>query len=324
VVVLTAQKIGDGFVERILLVGATGFIGQALVQKLAGPERELVLLTRRPEDARLRGAWPRGVRLLGWDGRSPGPWLQELDGARALVNLAGHRIAAFRWTGAHRRRVRESRLRTTELLLEAMARVTRPPEVFLSASAVGYYGDRGEEQLTEASPSGTGFLAELARQWEDQAREAERLGVRVLLARIGVVLDRAGGLLRQLLPLYRLGLGGRLGSGRQWMAWIHRQDVARALAFLLERPDASGPWNVVSPHPVRQACFARELARLLRRPTWGHLPAWMLRWLLGSKQAQELLLASTRALPARLQAAGFRFRYPDLPSALRAAMGEAP
>ena len=271
-----------------------------------------------------RASWMRAghdvVRLV-W--RVPvGPPRDSLEGLDAVVHLAGANIADGRWSAARKRVLRESRTEGTRLLVEALAALARPPRVLVSASAIGYYGDRGDETLDEESAQGTGFLAEMCAAWEGAAQAASARGIRVVLARIGIVLDRSGGALARMLPPFRLGLGGRLGHGRQFMSFISLEDVVATLSRAIEDETFSGPFNATSPEPVRNAEFARVLGRLLRRPAVLPLPALVIKAVFG-EMGRAILLGGNRVLPARLERAGFRFAHRDVESTLRAALGRA-
>jgi uncharacterized protein (TIGR01777 family) len=242
--------------------------------------------------------------------------MATIDGAGAVVHLAGESIAGRRWTGAQKARIENSRVRTTRALVDAILHASRPPRVLLSGSAIGYYGSRGDEVLTEDSEPGTGFLAGVAVRWEQEATRAASGGVRVVRLRTGVVLDNEGGALPRMRLPFRFGVGGRLGSGAQYLSWIHHHDW-QALVQRLMQGDVDGPVNLVAPVPVTNAEFTRTLARVLRRPAVAPVPAFALRLLLG-EMGEQLLLASQRVLPARAVATGFTFRYTDLEAALRA------
>ncbi len=240
-----------------------------------------------------------------------------LEGVDAVVHLAGENIAAGRWTEARKRRIRESRILGTRSLSEALARRDRPPRALVMASAVGFYGDRGDAILTEASPAGRGFLAEVVQEWEAAASVATAAGLRVVFMRLGAVLSEKGGALRKMLLPFRLGLGGRIGSGRQYMPWITLRDAARAFLFALETETLRGPVNVVAPSPVTNLAFTRALGRVLHRPTFLPLPAPVARIVLG-EIAEELLLASCRAVPRILRESGFPHDHADLEESLEA------
>ncbi len=282
-----------------LVTGAGGLVGRAL-----GESMTTTALSRRPPEG--GGLWwdPEANRVHD-DGRP----------LRAVVHLAGEPIAAGRWTRARRSAIETSRIAGTRTLVEWLATRKQRPDVLVSASAVGFYGDRGDEELREDSDRGDGFLADLCVSWEREARRSEDLGVRVVVVRLGVVLSRGAGVLVQLEPIFKLGAGGPVGSGRHWFPWVHRDDVVGALEWALATPRARGVYNLVAPGAVRQVDFARALGRALRRPAFVPTPAFALRLLFG-ELADELLLASQRARPARLQSDGYAFRWPDLDTAL--------
>jgi len=291
---------------RILITGGTGFIGQALCPRLQAAGHEVVILTRQ-SGARL----PNGVA-------SAVTRLDDLDagGFGGVINLAGAPIGDARWTPSRRKLLLDSRVETTAKVIEWMARGSRRPQVLVSASAVGYYGEQGDRPITEETPPTPGFTHELCAAWEREAEKAVALGVRVCLVRIGVVLDRDGGALAKMLPAFRLGAGGRLGSGRHYFPWIHREDIAAIVQWLLENPRARGAYNAGAPNPVTNAEFTRALGRALGRPTVLPMPEAALKLLFG--EMSELLLVSDRMLPKRLLDEGFKFRYPDLERALAA------
>jgi len=296
---------------RILITGGTGFIGQALCPRLAAAGHEVVILSRQRDPALPAGA-ARGIGSL-----------DELDPAEVggIVNLAGAPIGDARWTESRRRLLLESRVGTTARLIEWMARSPQRPAALVSGSAVGYYGEQGDREITEDTPPTPGFTHDLCAAWEREAERATELGVRVCRVRIGVVLDRGGGALAKMLPAFRLGAGGRLGSGRHWFPWIHREDMAAICQWLLENPAAHGAYNCSAPHPVTNAEFTRALGEALGRPTLLPMPEAALKLLFG--EMSELLLVSDRMLPSRLLAEGFRFRYPQLGPALKAIFGGA-
>lgn len=299
---------------RLAITGGTGFIGQALCERLAGSGHGVTVLTR--DVARARGRLPSQVSPLPWtaaDGVSS-VLTKALEESDAVINLAGEPVAAGRWTTDRKAAMRNSRVGTTTALVAALSQLRRRPTVLVSASAIGYYGPRGDEPLTEEATSGTGFLAELCREWEAAARAAEPLGIRVVLPRIGVVLG-PGGALAHMLPAFRMGLGGPIGHGRQWMSWIHRSDLVQLLSALLTQ-DIHGPVNATAPEPVTNREFSRALGRALHRPAWARVPGLVLRILFG-QMAEELLLTGQRVVPRRAEAMGFRFQYPTLEEALR-------
>ena len=291
---------------KILITGATGLLGSALAAEL-GRQNEIVRLTRRALHSASDRRWDPEAGVLDRG---------ALAGLEAVVHLAGESIGARRWDAAYMRRVRESRVRGTRLLCDGLSALERPPRVLVSASAVGWYGDRGEETLTEESAPGTGFLPEVARAWEAATETAERRGIRVVRMRFGIVLAARGGALEPMRRLTSLGLGGPLGNGRQWMSWIAVDDVLGAVGHALSHDALRGAVNAVAPGAVRQLEFARTLARVLGRPAWMPAPAFALRLVLGREMADELLLASQRVEPRRLQETGYAFRFPALEPAL--------
>ncbi len=258
----------------------------------------------------------RGVPRLNQPWQTPLRWKVFA----AAVHLSGASVAGRRWTAAYKRQLASSRVQSTHALARLLAGLRRPPPTLLVASAVGLYGDRGEELLDESSPAGAGFLAQLCTEWEAAAKPATEAGIRVVHLRFGVVLGRGEGALAPMLPVFRLGLGGRLGSGRQWMSWISLADAIDAILFLLETPGLAGPVNLTAPNPVRNAEFTQALGRLLRRPTILPVPAVALRLAFG-QMADEALLSSARAFPQKLISAGFRFTHPMVNQALAAALG---
>jgi uncharacterized protein len=298
---------------NVLITGGTGFVGSALARRLLQHGHRVSLLSRRPSAP---GAAPA---VFHWDperGEFDG---NSLTGADAVVNLAGEDLAGGRWTRERKRRLVESRVDATKFLVSRMGERKNPPRVLVSGSAVGIYGDRDEEVLTEESAPGAGFLAELCRSWEDAAMAARGTGARIVVARFGVVLDPRGGALQRLLPIFKLGAGGPLGSGRQWMSWVSLPDALQVIQMALEREDVSAPINVVSPAPVRNREFARALGRVLRRPAVLPAPSFLLRLLLG-EMADEALLSSACVSPKKLMSLGYRFAFEDLDRSLRNAL----
>lgn len=297
----------------VAVAGASGLVGSALVPYLTAGGHRVLRLVRRP---------PRGEDEVRWDPEEGEVDAGALEGVDAVVNLSGENVAGGRWTDSRKARLRSSRLVPTSLLARTLAGLRRRPRVLVSVSAVGVYGDRGDAPLTEDDAPGEGFLAGLAREWEQAARPAEEAGIRVVHPRLGVVLSPAGGALARMLPAFRLGLGGPLGPGTQHLSWIAIDDVLGVLHHLLLSPDLAGPVNAVSPRPVTSAVFTRTLGRVLCRPALAPVPAFALRLALG-EMAEATLLASTRVEPRRLLASGYRFRFPDLQGALRHVLGEA-
>jgi len=294
---------------NITLTGATGFVGRQLVSRLLAAGHAVHILGRA-----LRKGTPSSVRFSVWDAEESDPPEESLFTADAVVNLAGEPVGQ-RWTPAVKSRILSSRLQGTTRLVRALAGFARRPAVLVSASAIGIYGSRGEEEITESSAPGTGFLTEVCTQWERAADLAEALNVRVVKLRMGVVLGPEGGALARMLPAFRWGLGGAIGNGQQWMSWIHVEDLLDLIVFAIQQGGLRGPVNAVSPHPVINADFARALASVLRRPAVCPVPESLVRLLFG--EGAEVALGSQRVLPRAATAAGFEFRFPELEPALR-------
>ncbi len=300
---------------KIVIAGGTGFLGRPLCAALLGDGHDVVILTRSE-----RTRTPDGTRAVTWDlDRALSPWASELDDAGAVINLAGEPIADHRWTAAQKRRIEDSRVTATRRLAVAIAESATPPPVFISGSGVGFYGACGSEVVTEETGAGHDFLAGVCRRWEGQAVAASSARTRVVCLRTGLVLAHDGGALPKMLPPFRLGLGGRLGSGRQYWPWIHRTDWVNLVRFLIGSPDAVGAVNATAPTPVTNAEFTAELGRVLGRPTYVPVPGLALRLLLG-EMADSLLLSGQRATPVKAQQLGFTFTYPLLSLALDAAL----
>jgi uncharacterized protein len=297
---------------RTVIAGGTGFLGRALARALVTAGHDVVVLSRRA------AARPSSNgRAVAWspDGHA-GDWIREIDGAAAVVNLAGESIAARRWSAAQKRRILESRVLATRSLVNAIRQVAQPPQVFVSGSAVGYYGPRGDEPVTEANAPGSDFLARVCVDWEAEARPAESL-TRLAYLRTGLVLDRNEGALPQMLPPFWVGAGGPVGSGRQYWPWIHVQDWVDLARFVIQTPSAAGAINATAPAPVTNAEFAAALGRVLGRPSFLRAPGFALKVVLG-EMAGPLLLTGQRAVPAKAEALGVTFSYRRLDDALRA------
>lgn len=297
---------------RILITGGTGFIGRALCERLHQAGHELLVVSRSPD--RARALLPEGARA----GRSALDFVG--DAPEAMVNLAGESIAAGRWTDQRKRAIVESRVEATRGVVELCGKLDAPPKVLVSASAMGWYGDQGDREVTEDTPPHPEFAHEICAVWEAEARKAKDHGTRVTIARIGLVLDQGGGMLERVLPPFKLGVGGRLGDGRQYMPWIHRHDMVRILEFLLEGDALTGPFNASAPTPVTNAEFTATLARHLKRPAFLPAPAAALKLAFG--EMSRLLLTGADMRPARLLEAGFEFDYPTLDDALTDILGD--
>ncbi len=309
---LEALQMYPGTALRVAVTGSTGLVGSALVPFLTTGGHDVVRVLRRPPRA--------GETAVQWDPDADSIDAQGLEGLDAAVHLAGASVAGGRWTVESKARILDSRVRGTRLLAEALARRQRPPKTLISASAIGYYGDRGSEELREDSRPGSGFLAEVCREWEAATEPAEHAGIRVVHLRIGVVLSPAGGALASMLTPFRLGAGGRLGAGTQYMSWIAIDDVLGAILHVMHNPTLRGPVNAVSPAPVTNAEFTRVLARVLGRLAILPIPVSAVRLAFG-EAADEVLLASARVEAAQLEASSYRFRYPDLKVALQYLLG---
>ncbi|NPA90393.1 MAG: TIGR01777 family protein [Chloroflexi bacterium] len=302
---------------HVLITGGTGLIGRAVVDCLLRRDHRVTVLSRRPD--RHAHRMPSGVHLQQWDGRSVGEWRDLLPEVDAIINLAGENIAAGRWTERRKQAIRESRVLAGRALVEGLRQTGARPQVLIQASAVGYYGPRGDEIVTEETPPGRDFLARVAVEWEASTAAVEEWGIRRSIIRTGVVLSREGGALPRMLLPFKLGLGGPLGNGRQWFPWIHIADEVGAICFLLEEEEAHGPYNLTAPHPVRNETFTRVLGQVLHRPTFFRVPAWALRLLFG--EMATILLEGQRAIPKRLEEAGYTFRFSHVENALSDLLG---
>jgi uncharacterized protein (TIGR01777 family) len=296
--------------SKVLISGASGLIGSSLIRDFAKRQVPVICLTRKKN--------PGNPQEVAWDFRSAQPVsdLSQLEGLDVAIHLSGANVSARRWSAAYKREIVESRVQTTRALVKTLGQLKKPPRLFLCASAVGIYGDRGDEILTENSHPGNGFLAKTCQAWEEAAESAEGRGMRAVQLRFGVVLSLEGGALVKMLPLFRRGLGGTLGSGRQWMSWVTLQDLVSAVSHVVRSSDISGPVNVTAPIPVTNAEFTSALASALQRPAIFPAPAFALRLAFG-EMANEALLASNRAIPARLAESGFHFQHSHVATALQ-------
>jgi len=303
---------------RYIITGGTGLIGTALADSLLADGHEVIALSRTPET---RNGLPEAVRVVGWDARSAEGWGHLADGAGAIVNLAGANLAGTgflpsRWTDERKRIIRDSRVNAGRAVVAAVEQAGQKPGVVVQASGVGYYGPHGDESLSEEAAAGDDFLARLAAEdWEPSTAPVEDMGVRRVIARSGAVLSTEEGALPRLVLPFRLFVGGPMGSGDQWLSWIHLQDQVRAIRFLVEHDGAGGPFNLTAPNPVTNAGLARTLGKVLSRPAWLPLPGFVMRLAFG--EVSGVLLEGQRALPRRLLELGFQFRFPDLEAALR-------
>ena len=310
---------------RIVIAGGTGFVGSPLAEMYAEEGHDVRVLTRGLRDGEARhdpGTGKPGITRVGWRPTgTPGAWATVVDGADALVNLAGASLADGRWTPKRKAALRDSRVLSTRSVAEAIRAVGSPPPVLVNSSAVGYYGPAGAEPKTEESPAGEGFLSELAEAWEAEARRAEPAGTRVVLLRTGLVLEKAGGALPRMVTPFRFFVGGPIGSGRQYVSWIHRLDVIELIRWIVESPAVTGSINATAPHPVTNRDFMKALGRAVRRPSLVPAPGFALKLMLG-EMAEPLLLTGQRVVPAKAQAHGYHFRYPEIDIAMRGIFGE--
>ncbi len=308
---------------RIVIAGGTGLIGRELTRNLATNGYQVIVLSRNPQ--KYRGMFGENVRLAQWNGRSLGEWAKEIDGAHAVVNLAGESLSGSgllpdRWTEDKKRRIRESRLSVGRALVDGIEQVDKKPKVFIQASAVGYYGSTADTLITESSPPGSDFLASVTVDWEASTEAVEAFGVRRVVARIGLVLSTEDGALPRLLLPWRLFAGGWFGSGDQWWSWIHIADVVGAMQFLMENDLAEGPVNVTAPNPVTNKEFGKALGRAMNRPSLLPVPAFALRTVLG--EVATTVLEGQRVLPYRLMEMDYPFHYQKIDEALFALLRE--
>ena len=297
---------------KIVVAGGSGFLGEPLVKRLMARGDDVAVLTRNPSHV-------HAGRPVQWDAKSQGAWSDEVAAADVVINLAGENIGEGRWTGERKKRLIDSRLTSTHAVVEALQRDASRRRTMINVSAVGIYGNRGDEVLDESSSRGVGFLADLVERWEAAAREAESLA-RLVLPRFGVVLHGEGGALEKMALPFKLGVGGRVGNGAQWMSWLDRDDALRFFEWAIDRDSPRGVYNVTSPQPVRNREFARALGRALHRPAIFPVPAFALRLVFG-QMAEEVLLAGQRVVPRRTEAEGFAFARPELDAALAHELG---
>ena len=298
--------------KKILITGASGMIGKALQPVLAEKGYDLLLASR---------SEPKDDRHIKWtleDGFRDED-LSRLEGLDAVIHLAGENVAGLRWTEEKKKAIRDSRVLGTRTVIDAFSKLKQKPKTFIAGSAIGFYGDRGDEEMTESSQAGTNFFADVCREWEAESRRAEDMGIRTILLRTGIVLDKDGGALGTMLLPYKLGVGGVVGSGKQWMSWIALEDEIRAIIYVLENENIRGAVNLTSPNPATNQEFTKTLGDVLYRPTFLPLPEFAVSMIFG-EMGDALLLDSTKVLPRRLEDAGFEFKYPTLRSAIQAAV----
>ncbi len=303
---------------KIIITGGTGLIGSALAHDLITDGHEVVVLTRNPKK-KVDGL--PGVRLVKWDSKSGDGWYKELEGADAVVNMAGESIApqAGRWNAERKRRIKQSRIDATKAVVNAISRVGEKPHTLIQGSAVGFYGIHDDERITEEASAGTDFLAEVVKEWEVASQSVETMGVRRVIARTGIVLAAEGGSLPVLALPFKLFAGGPVGSGRQYMPWIHIDDQIKALRFLIENNQIDGPVNLTAPNPVTNKEFGQAMGQVLSRPSFFPTPGFMIQLLLG--EASTLALDGQRAVPDALQKAGYNFKFKDIKTALSDLLG---
>lgn len=312
-----SQTAGGKILMRVIITGGTGLIGQALSRKLADDEHEVILLSRSPEKAR---NLPAGTKVVAWDGQTSQGWGELANGAGAIINLAGESIGGTRllpprWTRSVKHRILDSRRRAAIACAEAIQKAKKKPDVFIQASAIGFYGPHANEDLTETSPPGDDFVAQVCVSWEQHSAPIEEMGVRRVIFRTGLVLDKSGGILPRLMLPFQLFAGGPLGNGKQWMSWIHLADQIGAIRFLLETETARGAFNLTAPHPVTSSNLAKVLGMVMKRPSFMPAPAFAFRLAFG--EVATIIIDGQKVLPERLLNLGYQFLFPDLEPALR-------
>jgi uncharacterized protein (TIGR01777 family) len=301
---------------KILITGGTGFVGTQLTSRLVQDGHEVTILTRSLKGA--KGSSP-GISYLEGDPTKKGPWQEAIKNHDAIINLAGASIFS-KWTDEHKKAIRESRVSTTQNIVEGIPSDPSKKMTLFSTSAVGYYGFHGDEELVEESPPGNDFLARIATEWEGEALKAKEKGAWVVITRFGIVLGEKGGALSQMIPLFKKYIGGPIGSGRQWFSWVHIKDLAGAFAFLIKHPEISGPVNACSPNPVRNRDLAKALGKALHRPSFIRAPGFMVKFVLG--EFGSVILEGQRVIPRRLLESGFVFQSPDIEKALQSIVGQ--
>ena len=296
--------------KRIIIAGGSGFVGQVLSNSLSAVGYDVEILTRGPD----------APGRIHWDGKPDSPWVQAISGTQAVINLVGENVAEGAWTLEKKRRIRDSRVGSVKAIVEAIDAAVEPPAVLMQASATGIYGDTADVEIDEACPYGSGFLADVCKEWEMQAHYVTEYGVRLCLLRLGLVLGPDGGVLQKVLPPFKMGVGGHLGNGKQWMSWIHLADIVGAIRHLLENDKLDGAFNLTAPQPLQGKEFFTTLAKILKRPCFMHVPEFALKTAFG-QMAREMLLSSQRVLPQRLLKSGYVFQYNELERALSDLVG---
>jgi uncharacterized protein (TIGR01777 family) len=304
---------------RIIVTGATGFIGKALCFRLLEKKYDVVALSRsKKKGEKIFGT---DATVVEWDGKSSEVWQDYANGAYAVVNLAGENIGSGRWTPKRKQSILQSRLDAGRAIVEAAKSVEKKPRVIIQASAIGYYGSRGDEIIDESSLPGESFLVEVVKKWEQSTQGVESLKIRRVIIRSSIVLGKEGGVFLRLVKPFRLFVGGHLGSGKQWFSWIHLEDEVKAILFLIERGDLSGVFNLTAPHQLIQKDFFHILGKIMKRPSWFPVPGFVLRLIFG-EMAKETLLSGQRVIPRQLLEAGYRFLYPQAELAIKEILGE--
>jgi uncharacterized protein (TIGR01777 family) len=301
---------------KILMTGGTGFVGTQLTSRFVQDGHEITILTRSPKGSDGRA---RGISYVQGDPAQKGPWQEAIKDHDAIINLAGASIFS-KWTEKHKKAIRESRIHTTQNIVEGIPSRPEKRVTLFSTSAVGYYGFCGDEELTEASPPGNDFLARIAVEWEAEALKAKDKGARVVMTRFGIVLGEKGGALSQMIPLFKKYIGGPIGSGKQWFSWIHIKDLAEAFVFMMKHPEVSGPVNLCSPNPVRNKDLAKALGKALHKPSFMPAPGFMIKLVLG--EFGSVILEGQRVIPKKLLENGFVFQYADIDQALQSIAGQ--
>lgn len=299
---------------RVLITGATGFIGTNLCELLLKEGHKIVALTRNVESA--RKTLGEDIECVQWDAKTTEGWQEHIERAEAVINLAGENLAGGPWSENYKKRIVNSRVNSGNAISKAIKGAKQKPGVLIQASAVGYYGSRGDEELSESSSTGNGFLADVVKQWEGSVKDIEKENVRVVYLRSGVVLGRGEGMIGKMTLPFKLFAGGPVGSGRQWISWIHIADEVNAIRFLMEREDLSGVFNLTAPNPVQMAEFTRQFANALNRPSWLPVPEIAIKLIFG-QMGEETILGSQKVFSKRLSGAGYKFRFPELSAALK-------